>query len=119
MDHRFLLEEVMLDGVSGEVRGRVEVHTGQIVTIDCQSFGFRDDALDCPTFLTDQQLAQAIEIAERALADMDWESANSDPMIISAERYSPPSNVSQQVLSKYLSTPRQPSDQQSRQAKSG
>lgn len=114
MRRDFTIEEVMLDGASGEVRGCVEIdlRSVQIERIDCESFSFWVDATDQPTILTLSQRNLACQIVERVL-NADSEIFEGErPLRASAERFSP-SLKSTQVLADYLSRPqagkRQPS----------
>ncbi len=106
MRRDFTIEEVMLDGASGEVRGSVEIdpRSGQIERIDCESFSFWVDATDQPTILTSSQRNLARQLVERVLeADSEIFEAE-EPLRASAERFSP-SSKSTQVLADYLSHP--------------
>ena len=51
MKREFLIEEMMLDGVSGEVQGQYEfdAQSGLIGRVDCDDFRFWRDAIDSPT----------------------------------------------------------------------
>ncbi|MFK8112891.1 MAG: hypothetical protein AB8B91_11845 [Rubripirellula sp.] len=106
MNLEFQVDEVMLDGISGCVRGFVETESDQIESVECVSFQFRDDQLDCPALLTETQKAQATEIVERALSSAELTRSGSR-MVVSADRYSPASNEGSRVLAEFLSAPRE------------
>jgi hypothetical protein len=104
----FLIEEIMLDGVSGEVRGTVEVdlQSGMIEQIRCESFCFRRDDVDCPTLLDRARTQCAVRVVERVL-DAEYEcGGGTAPFIASAEEYSLPPVIGhgKQILAEYLAS---------------
>ena len=70
MKREFLIEEIIFNGVSGEVRGTIEidVQSDSIDQIDYQSFCFQRDDIDSPIFLDKIQLAMARAVAFLARA---------------------------------------------------
>lgn len=69
MIRKFLLVEVMLPGVSGEVGGEVAVNewTGGVDHVDCGHFDFWSDVLDQPVVLREDQRALAAEVVRKTL----------------------------------------------------
>ncbi len=106
MKRSFVIDEVMLDGVSGEVGGTVhmDAHAGTIDRVQCEWFCFRCDDTDSPTVLTESQQACTREIVERLLACERDLAHDSSAIRASAEAYSPPRRVSEstRVLARYL-----------------
>jgi hypothetical protein len=107
MRRHFLVDEIMLDGLSGETRGVVVLdrYTELIESIDCQEFRFRIDATDAPTDLSDLQQQLAEEIVQRVL-ESDSELASGGTTYFASAAHFSPSRESAAVLSKYLAQPR-------------
>lgn len=105
MHRDFVVEEIMLDGVAGEIRGVVEVDviSGMAERINCATFSFRDDKSDQAVLLTERQRELAIELAERTL-ESESEMVQGGRLVASAARLSP-SRESTRVLAEYLSAP--------------
>ena len=106
MKRPFLIEEIMLDGVSGEVRGTIEVdlQSNTIEQVHFESFCFRRDDIDCPTVLDPTQVALAKRVIRRLL-EAEYEiGRDSGRFVASAEEYSPPPRVSAgtRILAEYL-----------------
>lgn len=112
MRREFLLEEIMLDGVSGEagvsgeIRGTIDVdaQSGLIDRIDCDTFCFRHNDIDSPTLLDQSQRALAIDLVERLLENESDLTSDSGPIVASAQAFAPRSVVrpGTRILAEYL-----------------
>ncbi len=69
MIREFLIVEVMLPGVSGEVSGAVSVDewSGAVDKVDCRHFDFWCDQQDMPIVLDAQQRRLAHDVVRRTL----------------------------------------------------
>ena len=110
MKREFLIEEIMLPGVSGEVRGWIEIDadSGSVDHLECTVFRFRDETKDQEIGLSDDQRRVAIEIAERTMAAQLHLWAHRSTITASAEPFSPvtEAHASQKVLAEFLASPR-------------
>lgn len=110
MKREFLIEEIMLPGVSGEVRGWIEIDadSGSVEHLECTVFRFRDETRDQEVELSDDLRRFAIQIAERTMAgELDlW--AHRSTITASAEAISQVAQASpsQNVLGEFLASPR-------------
>ncbi|MGI9472891.1 MAG: hypothetical protein ACR2NZ_15230 [Rubripirellula sp.] len=111
MRRPFLVEEIMLLGSSGEVRGLIWIDSvsGTIERLECRSFHFRRDDTDHPTTLSGRQRSVASDIAERTLHSQRDLLFTDACLSVSAEAHSPPgsSSKSTAILASYLQTPRE------------
>ncbi len=121
MKREFLIEEIMLDGVSGEIRGTIEfdAQSGLIDRVDCDTFCFRRNDLDAPTLLDQSQRALVIDLVERLLDGEPDVGNGSGQIVTSAEAFSarPVVTPSTRTLAEYLeSAGRQNADERKRRA---
>ena len=121
MKREFLIEEIMLDGVSGEIRGTIglDALSGLIDRVDCDTFCFRRNDIDAPTLLDQSQRALAIDLVERLLdGETDVASGNGQ-IVASAQAFSPRPVVTPgtRILAEYLESAGRPNaDEQKRRA---
>ncbi len=121
MKREFLIEEIMLDGVSGEIRGTIEfdAQSGLIDRVDCVAFCFRRNDIDAPTLLDQSQRALAIDLVERLLESEPDLASGSGQLVASAQAFShrPAVTPSRQILAEYLESAGRPNaDSQKRRA---
>jgi hypothetical protein len=109
MKREFLIEEIIFSGSSGEVRGTVEIDllSGSIDHIDCQTYCFRRDDTDSPTILDEAQRATAREVVEQVLSGESDIGGERSRLIASAESSSPPTGIAPAtpILAEYLEAP--------------
>jgi hypothetical protein len=121
MKREFLIEEIMLDGVSGEIRGTIEFdsQSGLIDHVDCDTFCFRRNDLDSPTLLDQSQRVLAIDLVERLLEGEVDVASGSGQLVASAQAFSPRPAVtpSRRILAEYLESAGRPNaDERKRRA---
>lgn len=109
MKREFLIDEIILDGLSGEVRGTVEVDPcwGTIERIDCRSFHFWRSDTDSPLVLDAFQQSAARKLVERVLESASDLSEGTSIWRDSAESASLaiPLTPAKQTLADYLQAP--------------
>ena len=106
MKRPFLIEEIMLDGVSGEVHGTVTIdrQSGLIEGFVCGPLHFRRDDTDSPVSLSQQQRSEAIAVVERVLRSDPDLPQETGRVLLSGEAFSPPPSQSAgtRILAAYL-----------------
>jgi hypothetical protein len=110
MIREFVITEVMLDAVSGDVSGIVSVDqwSGVVESVECQRFDFQDDATDNPVHLDRSQRRLAAQIVRRVLSADSELSDGGERYVASAAGLTlanvptPAMSESQQVLADYL-----------------
>ena len=113
MIREFLIVEVMLPAVSGEVAGAVFIDewTGGVEKVDCRHFDFWSDQQDIPIVLDAQQRRLAQDVVRRALEADSELSACSDTYHGSAAAIEVAGIAampeSQKVLAEYLQNVRE------------
>ncbi len=110
MIREFVITEVMLDAVSGDVSGIVTVDewSGVVESVDCKRFDFYDDATDQATSLDRSQRRLAQQIVRRALSADSELSDSRELYLASAAAFTlphgtaPATSGSQRVLADFL-----------------
>ena len=110
MIREFVITEVMLDAVSGDVSGIVTVDewSGVVESVDCKRFDFYDDATDQATSLDRSQRRLAQQIVRRTLSADSELSDSRELYLASAAPFTLPNGTapatsgSQRVLADYL-----------------
>ena len=87
----FLVEEIMLEAVSGAVEGIVSVDdvSGVISDIDLQTTAFRRDDTDHPVVLSPLQRERVLEVVQRTLEAEGDLGDGFGRLVLSADAYSP------------------------------
>ncbi len=110
MKREFVIEEIMLPGLSGDIRGWIEIDsdTGSVDHVECTVFDFRRDGSDQEACLAEDQRRVVVQIAEQTMAEQRDLWTHRSTIIVSAEAYSPTSHMSpsNRVLTEYLAAPR-------------
>jgi hypothetical protein len=106
MERPFLIEEIMLEGVSGAVWGKLQLDafSGLIEQIDCQAYAFRRDDTDRPIVLSHAQRAAAKAVVHRVLESQIDRTDAGGLMVASGDSFSPLAATSEGtgVLAEYL-----------------
>lgn len=82
----------MLEGVSGEIRGTLELddQSGLIDRVECDSFCFRHDDSDAPAILDASQRTAAVLLVEQFLESEPDVASDQRPLVASARACSMP-----------------------------
>ena len=108
MQLSFIIEEIMLDGVSGEVRGTVSIDRfGDLDEVACEAFRFRNNSTELPASLTAKQRDLVVGLVERVM-ESDDEIAASGPTYLASAAPFIASAESTRVLGEFLQSVRRP-----------